>query len=184
LDTNYFDRDAVDVAQDLIGAQFYFAGAGGIIVETEAYRKDDPASHSYRGKTPRNSAMFGKSGTFYLYRSYGIHWCLNFVCQSGSAVLIRALEPKNGIDEMMIRRGIDNVRMLCSGPGRICQALNLDGAVNGLSVDKDPSSFFPKDGAFSVLAGVRVGISQAKEYVWRFGLANSSFLSRPFPRFG
>jgi DNA-3-methyladenine glycosylase len=131
----FFDRSAPTVAADLVGAAFHIAGVGGVIVETEAYTDEDPASHSYKGQTPRNRAMFGLPASVYVYRSYGIHWCLNFVCRAGSAVLIRALQPTTGLELMQQRRRLDNPFLLCSGPGRLCQALAVTGDLNGCLAD-------------------------------------------------
>lgn len=176
----FFNRDAVIVARDLIGSRFLVNGIGGVLVETEAYALTDPASHSFRGQTPRNAPMFGDPGTAYVYRSYGLHWCMNIVCQPGSAVLLRALEPTNGVPVMQKRRGIEALRLLASGPGRLASALGIDVSFNYLSVTKIPFSLDHVKGA-DIITGPRIGISRATEQPWRFGLAGSRFVSKPFP---
>ncbi|MCR5877449.1 DNA-3-methyladenine glycosylase [Phenylobacterium sp. J367] len=170
-------------AEALIGWEVLVNGVGGRIVETEAYHHEDPASHSFTGKTPRNAVMFGEPGRAYVYRSYGIHWCLNFVCGEtpGSAVLIRALEPTQGLQEMHERRGLSDPRALCSGPGKLCQALAVTRGHDGLPLDQAPFALRPGS-AKGIVAGPRIGITKAAEVPWRFGEAGSRFLSRPFPR--
>lgn len=179
-----FTGDSHDVALALIGATLRVDGVGGRIVETEAYDRQDPASHSFSGPTPRNEAMFGPPGRAYVYRSYGIHWCLNFVCREeghGAGVLIRAIEPLFGIDVMRARRGLDDLRLLCSGPGRVGQALGITRELNGLRLDQPPFKVMAAAEPAPIARGPRIGISKAMEVHWRFGLAHSRFLSRPFP---
>lgn len=179
------------VARALIGATLYIDGVGGRIVETEAYDREDPASHSFAGPTARNAAMFGPPGHAYVYRSYGIHWCLNVVCREaghGAGVLIRALEPIAGLERMAERRGLArpgpvDSRLLCAGPGRLGQALGVTHALNGLALDAPPFAVSAPEPAMpeaAVLVGPRIGITRAADVPWRFGLAGSRFLSRPF----
>jgi DNA-3-methyladenine glycosylase len=159
-------------------------GVGGIIVEVEAYHHTDPAAHSYNGPTPRNQVMFGPPGFAYVYRSYGIHWCVNFVCEkegSASAVLIRALEPTRGLAAMRRRRGLEDERALCSGPGKLTEALGITHAHNGLALDAPPISLYRRNGKVDVVAGIRIGLTKAVELPWRYGLRGSRFLSKPFP---
>ena len=179
--TELFRLDAPAAARALIGATLTVDGVGGVIVETEAYDAGDPASHSFNGPTPRNAPMFGPPGRAYVYRSYGVHWCLNLVCgPPGSAVLIRALEPTLGVELMQARRGQTDARALCSGPGKLCQALAVDASHNGLAMDLPPFSLSLSTQPSPMLAGARVGISKGVDTPWRFGLEGSRFLSRPF----
>jgi DNA-3-methyladenine glycosylase len=179
-----FAGDSHVVAHALVGATLLVDGVGGVIVETEAYDREDPASHSHSGPTPRNQSMFGPPGRAYVYRSYGIHWCLNFVCREeghGAGVLIRALEPTQGMDVMRERRGLADVRLLCSGPGRLGQALAITHDLNGHRLDRKPFRVLAAEGAPPVVSGPRIGISKAMDVPWRFGLAGSRFLSQRFP---
>jgi DNA-3-methyladenine glycosylase len=179
----FFQRPSADVARDLIGVTLLIDGIGGVVVETEAYDHEDPASHSFGGPTRRNASMFGPPGRAYVYRSYGLHWCLNFVCGEaslGSAVLVRALEPKVGLEMMRQRRGMTDPSLLCRGPGRLCQALGVTGALDGQPLDRPPFSWRPRLGAVPVVIGPRIGITRGVETPWRFGMAGSAFLSRRF----
>jgi DNA-3-methyladenine glycosylase len=183
LSRGFFRRSVHEVAPDLIGAVLLFDGVGGRIVELEAYDQTDPAAHSFRGPTPRNAVMFGPPGYAYVYRSYGIHWCLNLVCEpagSAAAVLIRALEPTQGLAAMRRRRGVKDERLLCSGPGRLCEALRITAAHNGLALDAPPFALFAREGAVQVVVGPRIGITKAVEKPWRYGEKGSRFLSKPF----
>jgi DNA-3-methyladenine glycosylase len=180
---DFFDRSVHKVAPELIGATLLFNGAGGIIVEVEAYHHTDPAAHSYNGRTERNAVMFGPPGYLYVYRSYGIHWCMNFVCErdgSASAILIRALEPTHGIRKMQRRRGVDDIRQLCSGPGKVCEALGITRAHNALPLDEKPFELFAREEKAAIVHGPRIGITKAAEKPWRYGLKGSKFLSKPF----
>ena len=179
----FFARSVHEVAPDLIGATLLVKGVGGIIVEVEAYHHTDPAAHSFRGPTPRNLVMFGPPGFAYVYRSYGIHWCVNFVCEnegSASAVLIRALEPTHGIAIMRRRRHVSDARALCSGPGKLTEALGVTDAHNALALDAPPFAVLARNTNAEVVSGVRIGITKAVELPWRYGLKDSKFLSKPF----
>lgn len=183
LPADFFHRPVVTVARALIGCVLHVDGAGGTIVETEAYAPDDPASHAFRGPTPRNRPMFGPPGRSYVYRSYGIHWCLNFVCGTpGSAVLIRALVPETGLDAMRGRRGTMDDRLLCAGPGRLCQALGVSDAQNDLPLDAPPFALFSAASVADVVIGPRIGLSVGVDTPWRFGLAGSRYVSRKFAK--
>jgi DNA-3-methyladenine glycosylase len=173
------------VAPDLIGATLLFKGVGGVIVEVEAYHQTDPAAHSFGGRTERNAVMFGPPGYAYVYRSYGIHWCLNFVCEPegvASAVLIRALVPTHGLAVMRRRRGVTDERLLCSGPGRLSQALGITDAQYGLPLDNPPFEIFARADDVEVAVGPRIGLTKAIEHPWRYGLSGSRFVSKPFKR--
>jgi DNA-3-methyladenine glycosylase len=183
LDREFFARSVHEVAPDLIGCTLLVDGVGGPIVEVEAYDHEDPASHGFRGETARNRSMFGPPGQAYVYRSYGIHWCLNLVCEEkgvAAAVLLRALEPAHGVEEMRARRDLDDPRLLCSGPGRLCQALAVTGEHDGLPLNRPPFELRARKGEPEVVTGPRVGITQAADLPWRYGLAGSPFLSRTF----
>jgi DNA-3-methyladenine glycosylase len=177
-----------EVARRLIGITLLVDGVGGRIVETEAYDPTEAASHGFNGRTDRNAALFGLPGRAYVYRSYGLHWCLNFVCREaghGAGVLIRALEPTHGLDRMRERRGLDDPRLLCAGPGRLAQALGIDRSFDGMRLDTPPFLLLagPEDRTrLALIAGPRIGISKAIDVPWRFGEKGSRFLSKPFAR--
>jgi DNA-3-methyladenine glycosylase len=181
-----FDASSVEVARRLIGVTLLVDGVGGRIVETEAYDRDDPASHSHAGPTTRNATMFGPPAHAYVYRSYGLHWCLNFVCREaghGAGVLIRAIEPLAGIDTMRERRGLQDVHLLCAGPGRVGQALGITRELDGCPLGAPPFELIAAAAGAArpaVARGPRIGITKAADVPWRFGLRGSRFLSRPF----
>jgi DNA-3-methyladenine glycosylase len=180
----FFARSVHEVAPDLIGTTLLLNGIGGIIVEVEAYHHTDPAAHSFRGPTARNRIMFGPPGFIYVYRSYGIHWCVNFVCEevgSASAVLIRALQPTHGIATMRRRRHLTDERALCSGPGKLTEALAITDKHNGLALDAAPIALHARTTTPEIVAGVRIGITKAVDLPWRYGLKGSRFVSKPFP---
>ena len=184
LGQEFFARPVGDVCVDLLGCMLEVGELAGTIVEVERYQQDDPASHSFRGPTPRGAVMFGPPGRLYVYRSYGVHWCVNVVCEpegSGAAVLIRALAPIRGLDLMRARRGGVGDRLLCSGPGRLCQALGIDGSMNGTVLGGGPVRIVAGAPEGPVVRGPRIGISVATDRPWRFGVAGSPHLSRPFP---
>jgi DNA-3-methyladenine glycosylase len=185
LRRDFFARSVHQVAPDLIGATLLVDGVGGRIVELEAYDQQDPASHAYRGRTPRNAAMFGPPGHAYVYRSYGIHWCLNLVCGGEGvpeAVLIRALEPTRGLELQQSRRGLEDVRQLCSGPGKLCQALGITREHDGLALDVPPFRLEPRAEVPEIVTGPRIGITRATDLSWRYMSAGSPYLSRAAPR--
>jgi DNA-3-methyladenine glycosylase len=185
LPADLFARSVHEVAPELIGATLLVDGVGGRIVEVEAYDHEDPASHGYRGRTARNASMFGPPGHAYVYRSYGIHWCLNLVCEDvgvANAILVRALEPTHGVEAMRERRALEDSRLLCSGPGRLCQALGITRAHDGLALDRPPFELFERDRSVEVAAGPRIGITRAAELPWRYVEAGSRFVSRASPR--
>jgi DNA-3-methyladenine glycosylase len=183
LGREFFERSVHLVAPDLIGATLLFDGAGGVIVEVEVYDHEDPAAHGFRGETPRNRSMFGPPGHAYVYRSYGIHWCLNFVCEDvgvASAVLIRALEPTHDLGRMRSRRGLDNDRLLAAGPGRLTQALRITAEHDGLPLDRNPFDLRARETEPEIVTGPRIGITKAADKPWRYGLKGSRYLSRSF----
>jgi DNA-3-methyladenine glycosylase len=184
LHKSFFARSVHEIAPELIGATFLSGGTGGVIVEVEAYHHTDPAAHSYGGMTRRNAVMFGPPGHAYVYRSYGLHWCVNFVCEptgSAAAVLIRAIEPTIGIPVMRRRRGLRDERQLCSGPGKLTEAMGITQAHNGLALDAAPLTLLERTSEPDIIAGTRIGITKAADLPWRYGLKGSRFLSRPFP---
>jgi DNA-3-methyladenine glycosylase len=183
LTRDFFARSVHEVAPELIGATLLVGGVGGTIVEVEAYDQDDPASHGFRGQTERTASMFGPPGHAYVYRSYGVHWCLNLVCAEegrAEAALVRALEPTQALEAMRERRGVEAVRALCSGPGKLCQALGITRAHDGLALDEPPFELFAGQSKRQLVVGTRIGITRAVEQPWRYGLAGSPFLSRRF----
>ena len=183
LRRSFFARSVHDVAPELIGATLMVGGAGGVIVEVEAYHHTDPAAPSYIGMTPRNAVMFGPPGFAYVYRSYGIHWCLNVVCEpegSASAILIRASEPTAGTAAMRRRRGLTELRALCSRPNKQNKTHNKTNRQNGLALDRAPLEIRARASAPDIVTGPRIGITKAVEHPWRYGLKGSQFLSKPF----
>ena len=182
---DFFSRSVHEVAPELIGATFLVDGAGGTIVEVEAYDHEDPAAHGFRGRTERNASMFGPPGHAYVYRSYGIHWCVNLVCEGegvAAAVLLRALEPTEGLGRMRARRGVVDDRLLCAGPGRLCQALGITREHDGLPLDEPPFELRERTAEPEIVTGPRVGITRAADLPWRYGLADSRYVSRRFSR--
>jgi DNA-3-methyladenine glycosylase len=180
---DFFARSVHEVAPELIGARLLVDGVGGTIVEVEAYDHEDPAAHGFRGQTARNASMFGPPGHLYVYRSYGIHWCANLVCGDegvASAVLLRALEPTRGLEVMRARRNLAEARLLCKGPGRLCQALGITRAHDGLPLDEPPFELRERVSEPELVTGPRVGITRAKALPWRYGLSGSDDVSRPF----
>ena len=182
FDSALYALPVIDLARALVGCTFTVDGVGGVIVETEAYHAGDPASHSFAGPTPRNRAMWGRPGCAYVYRSYGLHWCMNIVggAERGAAVLLRAIEPREGIAAMAERRGTGDARRLCAGPGRLCAALGITNALDGLPLDVPPFALLARKAEPPIVAGPRIGITKAADEPWRFGLAGSRLLSRPF----
>jgi DNA-3-methyladenine glycosylase len=182
LSRDFFARSVHEVAPELVGATLLVDGVGGPIVEVEAYDHEDPAAHGYGGRTERNASMFGPPGHAYVYRSYGVHWCLNLVCEDegvASAVLIRALEPTHRLDAMRERRGLDDPLLLCAGPGRLCQALGISREHDGLALDAPPFELLARPAEPELAVGPRIGITKAADRPWRYGLAGSRYLSRP-----
>ena len=184
LDEAFFARPVAQVAPELLGCVLEIGDLAGEIVEVERYQQDDPASHSFHGPTPRAAVMFGPPGRLYVYRSYGIHWCANVVCEPeghGAAVLIRAVAPTRGLDVMRQRRGPVDDRRLCSGPGRLCQAFGIDGSMNASVLGAGPVRLRAGVPVPDIAIGPRIGISVATEQPWRLGVAGSPHLSLPFP---
>ena len=185
MDAAFFARDVHVVARALLGSLLTVDGVGGIVVECEAYQRDDPASHSFSGPTARNASMFGPLGRVYIYRSYGIHWMLNLVCGvregDASAVLVRALEPTVGLEQMRVRRGGVPDLLLCSGPGRLAQALAIGPDLDGEPVGGGRLELVPAESPVDVVTAPRVGISRAVEQPWRYLTAGSPYASQPRP---
>ena len=183
LRRSFFARSVHEVAPDLIGATFLVNGVGGIIVEVEASDQTDPAAHSFRGPTPRNAVMFGPPGYTYVYLSYGLNWCVNFVCQaagSAAGVLLRAIEPTHGLAAMRRRRGVTDAKALCSGPGKLCEALAITKALSELPIDRSPIALHARSGGAEIATGVRIGLTKAVDLPWRYGLKGSKYLSKRF----
>jgi DNA-3-methyladenine glycosylase len=183
LRKSFFARSVHEVAPDLIGATFLVNGVGGIIVEVEAYDQTDPAAHSFRGPTPRNAVMFGPPGYTYVYLSYGLNWCVNFVCQaagSAAGVLLRAIEPTHGLAAMRRRRGVTDAKALCSGPGKLCEALAITKALSELPINRSPIALHARSGGAEIATGVRIGLTKAVDLPWRYGLKGSKYLSKRF----
>jgi DNA-3-methyladenine glycosylase len=183
LRKSFFARSVHEVAPDLIGATFLVNGVGGIIVEVEAYDQTDPAAHSFRGPTPRNAVMFGPPGYTYVYLSYGLNWCVNFVCQaagSAAGVLLRAIEPTHGLAAMRQRRGVTDAKALCSGPGKLCEALAITKALGELPIDRSPIALHARSGGAEIATGVRIGLTKAVDLPWRYELKGSKYLSKRF----
>jgi DNA-3-methyladenine glycosylase len=181
LSREFFSPSAHELASELVGATLLFDGVGGILVELEIYDQSDPASHSFRGRTDRNASMFGPPGHAYVYRSYGVHWCLNIVCSppgEASALLVRALEPTHSVEQMIERRGLSDLRRLCSGPGKVCQALGITGEHDGLPLDTPPFQILAREHTPEIVRYPRIGITRARERPWRVCVAGSPYLSR------
>lgn len=179
---SFFDRDVDVVARALIGTTFMVDGVGGVIVETESYDPTDPASHSFGMRQAEwTASMFGPPGHAHVYKVYGLHWCLNFVCRVASAVLIRAIEPKYGIERMIRRRGTDRLEQLCSGPGRLCEALAITKSLDGASLVRAPLSVEERSKRPQLVSGKRIGLTKGVEAERRYGLKSSIFLSKKFP---
>jgi len=182
---SFYDRPVLEVARDLVGCVVTHQDTAGVIVETEAYHDSEPASHAFVGLTPRTRTLFGPPGRAYVYRSYGIHALLNAVCEPegvGAGVLIRALEPLEGLDHMRVRRGVDSERLLCSGPGKLTQALGIGLGDNGSDLDRGPVVFSRRPAAWrevEIAVDRRIGITRAAELPWRFSAAGNRFVSRP-----
>ena len=187
LQQSFFDRSVHEVARDLIGCRLYYEGCGGVVVETESYERDDPACHAYAGLTARTEVLFGPPGRAYVYLSYGIHALLNTVAEpdgEAAAVLVRALEPTAGLKAMRMRRGVKADRDLCSGPGKLTEALGIGLEANGADLGRGPFLLLAREGCWDgeIVTGPRIGITKAVERPWRFCLAGNPNVSRPQPR--